>query len=383
MAKLDQDVRKSCIIPALKRKLALVTGFKASIDFRAIRENLETIRQNVRDRNSSADPDQVCNLYDEWRQLEDEAGRLRSERNQNSKAMKGKMEQERRAELIEQGKALKEQVAELEARLSHVQAALQLEGQRLPNLTHPEVPRGVLEKCGFQPRAENTQVYSIMDSSLCLTGTAEVPLGGLYMDQIIPEEQLPIKLAGFGHCFRTEAGAAGAASKGLYRVHQFSKVELFVLCTPSQSEAVLDELKAFEEDLFTQLGLHFKVLDMPTGDLGAPAYRKFDIEAWMPGLQRYGEISSASNCTDYQSRRLNIRFRPGTSPADKKSASGSKGKVSTEFVHTLNATACAVPRLIVAILENFQQADGSVLVPPPLQPFMGGMTKIRAPEQVN
>lgn len=160
------------------------------------------------------------------------------------------------------------------------------------------------------------------DSDLCLTGTAEIPLGGVYMDKILEEGQLPIKMCAYGHCFRTEAGAAGMAGKGLYRqdtrravagtlccmvprcqlllllacrVHQFSKVEMFVVATPEQSEGLHQELKRIEEDLFDELGLHFKVLDMPTHDLGAPAYRKFDIEAWMPGLERYGEISSASN----------------------------------------------------------------------------------------
>jgi len=252
-----------------------------------------------------------------------------------------------------------------------------------PIMTPDLVKESVLEKCGFQPRGTNTQVYSVRDSALCLTGTAEVPLGGIYMDKILSEAELPIKMAAFGHCFRTEAGAAGAAGKGLYRVHQFSKVEMFVLSTPEQSEALHQELMQIEEEMFTELGLHFKILDMPSGDLGAPAYRKFDIEAWMPGLKRYGEISSASNCTDYQSRRLNIRYRPaGSEPAaaaggKKKGAKQAQGK--TEFVHTLNATACAVPRMIVAILENFQQQDGSVIVPEVLRPFMGGISVIKPP----
>ena len=201
------------------------------------------------------------------------------------------------------------------------------------------------------------------------------------MDKILSEGELPIKMAAFGHCFRTEAGAAGAAGRGLYRVHQFSKVEMFVLCTPEQSNAVHDELLEMEVEMFRELGLHFKVLDMPTADLGAPAYRKYDIEAWMPGLQRYGEISSASNCTDYQSRRLNIRYRPAESGKDAAAAAaagnGKVKKTPTQFVHTLNATACAVPRMIVAILENFQQEDGSVVVPEVLRPYMMGIEIIR------
>lgn len=256
-------------------------------------------------------------------------------------------------------------------------------------ITTPDLVReSVLEKCGFQPRASNTQTYSVEDSDLCLTGTAEVPLGGIYMDKVVEESALPIKMAAYGHCFRTEAGAAGAAGKGLYRVHQFSKVEMFVICTPEQSDALHEELIDIEEEMFTQLGLHFKILDMPSGDLGAPAYRKYDVEAWMPGLQRYGEISSASNCTDYQARRLNIRYRvaakggekggEGVEETPKKKAKKAKGS-PTAFCHTLNATACAVPRMIVAIMENFQQADGSVLVPEILQPYLGGLQVIEAP----
>lgn len=256
-------------------------------------------------------------------------------------------------------------------------------------ITTPDLVReSVLEKCGFQPRADNTQTYSVTDSDLCLTGTAEVPLGGIYMDKVVEEAVLPIKMAAFGHCFRTEAGAAGAAGKGLYRVHQFSKVEMFVICTPEESDALHEELIGIEEEMFTALGLHYKILDMPSGDLGAPAYRKFDVEAWMPGLQRYGEISSASNCTDYQARRLNIRYRVAAkpdaargddteAPKKKKAKKGSP----TAFCHTLNATACAVPRMIVAIMENFQQADGSVVVPEVLRPYLGGLAVIEKPSQ--
>lgn len=214
---------------------------------------------------------------------------------------------------------------------------------------------------------------------MCLTGTAEIPLGGVFMDSILSEEELPVKVAAFGRCFRTEAGAAGTAGKGLYRVHQFSKVEMFVVCTPEQSEQLHQELMDIEVDMFEELGLHFKVLDMPSGDLGAPAYRKYDIEAWMPGLERYGEISSASNCTDYQSRRLNIRYRPHVAADTQTTTKKKKKKVPTQFVHTLNATACAVPRMIVAIFENFQQEDGSILIPEPLRPYMMGIDTIPAP----
>ncbi|CAJ1974078.1 unnamed protein product [Sphenostylis stenocarpa] len=244
-------------------------------------------------------------------------------------------------------------------------------------LTTPEIVRSsVVEKCGFQPRANNTQIYSIDDSDQCLIGTAEIPVGGLHMDSILSDSLLPLKYVAFSHCFRTEAGAAGAATRGLYRVHQFSKVEMFIFCRPEESEHYHQELIKIEEDLFSSLGLHFKTLDMASADLGAPAYRKFDVEAWMPGLERFGEISSASNCTDYQSRRLGIRYRPA-SETQVSSAKKSKGNLAPpQFVHTLNATACAVPRMIICLLENYQQEDGSVLIPEPLRPFMGGLSVI-------
>ncbi|KAI3918137.1 hypothetical protein MKX01_041457 [Papaver californicum] len=165
--------------------------------------------------------------------------------------------------------------------------------------------------------------------------------------------------------------------RGLYRVHQFSKVEMFILCRPEDSDSFHQELIEIEEDLFSSLGLHSKTLDMATGDLGAPAYHKFDIEAWMPCLGCYGEISSASNCTDYQSRRLGIRYRPSTKQTSSNSKKGKANAGTTQFVHTLNATACAVPRMIVCLLENFQQEDGSVVIPEPLTPFMGGFDQIR------
>ncbi len=226
----------------------------------------------------------------------------------------------------------------------------------------PDLARvSILEGIGFNPRGAETQVYSVADSDLCLIGTAEITLGGLHADEILDEEKLPLKYVGISHCFRTEAGAAGRASRGLYRVHQFTKVEMFAYATPETSGKVHDELLAIEEEIFTGLGLPYRVLDICSGDLGGPAYRKFDIEAWMPGRGdggEFGEVTSTSDCTDYQSRRLNIRYRP----------TGQKG---TKFVHTLNGTAVALSRAILAILENYQRADGKVDVPPVLVPYMG------------
>ena len=226
-----------------------------------------------------------------------------------------------------------------------------------PDLARVEILEGI----GFNPRGNETQVYSIADSDLCLVGTAEITLGGMHAGEILDEAALPLKYVGISHCFRTEAGAAGRAGKGLYRVHQFTKVEMFAFTTPEASGAVHLEMLRHEEDIFGGLGLPYRVLDICSGDLGGPAYRKFDLEAWMPGRGaggEYGEVTSTSDCTDYQARRLDIRYKP----------TGQKG---TRFVHTLNGTAVALSRVLIAILENYQRGDGRVDVPPVLRDDMG------------
>jgi seryl-tRNA synthetase len=226
----------------------------------------------------------------------------------------------------------------------------------------PDLARAeILEGIGFNPRGEETQVYSVAGSDLCLVGTAEITLGGLYADTILEEEQLPVKMAGISHCFRTEAGAAGRESKGLYRVHQFTKVEMFAITRPEESDAMHEQLLAIEERLYQGLELPYRVVDIAAGDLGAPAYRKFDVEAWMPGRGErgsWGEISSTSNCTDYQARRLRVRFRR-------------KATKKNELAHMLNGTAVSNARLILALIENHQRADGRIAVPKALQPYVG------------
>lgn len=228
-----------------------------------------------------------------------------------------------------------------------------------PDLARQEILHGT----GYNPRGEETQIYSIANTDLSLVATAEIPLGGLLKDQIIDLENLPVKFAGVSHCFRTEAGAAGKASRGIYRVHQFSKVEIFGFTAPDleASNAFHEEIVRIEEEIFQALKIPYRVVDTCTGDLGGPAYRKFDLEAWMPGrgeAGEFGEVTSASNCTDYQARRLGVRTRI----PDKK---------GTQFVHTLNGTAVAISRALVAILENYQQADGTIAIPEVLQKWVG------------
>lgn len=228
-----------------------------------------------------------------------------------------------------------------------------------PDLARQEVLHGT----GYNPRGEETQIYSITGTDLSLVATAEITLGGLLKDEIVDYDRLPLKFAGVSHCFRTEAGAAGKASRGIYRVHQFTKVEIFGFTAPDldASNQFHDEIVRIEEEIFQGLEIPYRVVDTCTGDLGGPAYRKYDLEAWMPGrgeAGEFGEVTSASNCTDYQARRLGIRTRvPET-----------KG---TSFVHTLNGTAIAVSRALVAILENHQQPDGSIRVPKVLQKWVG------------
>lgn len=220
--------------------------------------------------------------------------------------------------------------------------------------TTPDVARDeVLHGTGYIPRGNETQIYSVQDTDLSLVATAEITLGGTLKDQIVEAESLPKKLAGVSHCFRTEAGAHGKATRGIYRVHQFTKVEMFAFTLPEQSEAVHREIVDIEEAIFQGLEIPYRMIDTCTGDLGGPAYRKFDLEAWMPGrgeAGEYGEVTSASNCTDFQARRLGTRYRG----ADKK---------GTHFVHTLNGTAVAITRALIAVMENHQQADGSITIP--------------------
>jgi len=416
------------------------------LEYKFIKDNLEAVRKNIADRYMSADAGLVVTLFDEKSALLREIEELRKLRNENALSMKGKLEPAARAARIEEGRQLKDKIAEMEVRFTDLEARLALEGAKIPNMAHPDAPRGkedkdnrevkrvgeptkfdfepkdhvqlgadldlidfdtatrvsgtkfyylkneavllemalvrytldilrkkgftlfqtpdiarteILEGIGFNPRGAESNIYTIEGEGTCLIGTAEITLGGYYSGTIIDNEKLPLKLAGVSHCFRREAGSAGQFSKGLYRVHQFTKVEMFAYTLPEDSDATHEYLRSIEEEIFSGLGIPFRVVDTCTGDLGAPAYRKWDLEAWMPGRNggEWGEVTSTSNCTDYQARRLNIKYKDDD------------GK--NKHVHMLNGTAIAISRGIIAVLENFQQADGTVKIPAALVPYVG------------
>ncbi len=447
------------------------------LDIKLLREQPELVARNLRDRNVRVFPDLPLGEGDDWasasvdklreldshcRELIAEGDRLRREQNENAEAMKqvGKLakpdQAAARTPLVEQGRALRERERELSELSERALQGRDEAWARVPNLTHPESPRGttdddhrelrrwgrlrdfvhegfpprdhldiaeslelvdfaagakvagqkfyylqneavlldmalqryalgiaqkhgfklhttpdlarvdILEGLGFNPRGESTQVYSVVDSDLCLVGTAEITLGGMLADEILELDRLPLLYAGLSHCFRTEAGSAGQESRGLYRVHQFTKVELFAFTEGDLevSSAMHERILAIEEEIFQGLEIPYRVLDIASGDLGGPAYRKYDLEAWMPGRGNWGEFTSTSNCTDYQARRLRIRYRPDA-------AAGSTSKQKPQMVHMLNGTAVATSRAIVAVLENYQQVDGSVLVPDVLRSWCG------------
>ncbi|EDW24713.1 GL23244 [Drosophila persimilis] len=228
------------------------------------------------------------------------------------------------------------------------------------------LPKEVIESCGMRTEGERTQVYKL-DTGECLSGTSEMALAGFFANKVLPEEELPLKVTAVSRCYRAETSGL-QEEKGIYRVHQFTKVEMFAICTPTQSEAELEEFKNIEVDLFKQLGINFRLLDMPPCELGSPAYQKYDIEAWMPGRQMWGEISSCSNCTDYQAKRLAVKY-----------LRASDGQV--QHAHTINGTATAIPRLLIALLESYQKGD-SVEIPTVLRPFMDGQEFIARSKRI-
>ena len=422
------------------------------LDYRFIKENIDAVKQNIKNRNMTSDADLVVQLFNKRTELISALQEFQQKRNENAASMKQKLEVAQRNELIEEGKALKDKIANLEAQLREAEEKLDIEGKKIPNMAHPNAPIGsldtenleikqvgkprsfdfepkdhvelgqsldivdfeagtkvsgpkfyylkneavfleqaltmyglrilrkhgftpfitpdiareeILTGIGFNPRGNESNVYTLEGEDACLVATAEITLGGYHKDEILTKESLPLRYCGLSHCFRREAGAAGQFSKGLYRVHQFTKLEMFVYCTPEESDAIHEELRQIEEEIFEGLGIPFRVVDTCTGDLGAPAYRKWDLEAWIPGRNGgdWGEVTSTSNCTDFQARRLNVRYKD------------ENGK--NNFVHMLNGTAIAMSRALVAIMENYQNEDGSITIPEVLQELCG-FSKIEA-----
>lgn len=417
------------------------------IDLRELKSRHDEIAANIKNRNMRVDLDAIIALGDKRSSVMQEADALRARRNEVAKQMKGKLDPETRAKLIEEGKELKTRIAEIEKEASDLDAQYLAAARTIPNYANPEAPIGkedkdstavkfvgkppvfdfkpldhvqlgekldlidfdtatevsgpkfyylknqavllqmaieryaidivlkhgftpfitpdvakeeILNGIGFNPRGAESNIYTLEGTGTALVGTAEITLGGYYAGRVLDKKELPIKMTGLSHCFRREAGAAGQYSKGLYRVHQFSKLEMFIYCLPEESDKWHDYLLSIEEEIYQGLGLAYRVIDTCTGDLGAPAYRKFDIEAWMPGRGEngeYGEVTSTSNCTDYQARSLQIRYRDD------------EGKL--QYVHMLNGTATALSRTMVAILENYQQKDGSIAIPEKLIPYCG------------
>ena len=417
------------------------------IDLKELKEREGEIRENIKNRFMDIDFDEILTLQQKRYELLQKTEELRAKRNANAQKVKGKMEQEERMKLVEEGKAIKEELQNAEGEYNKVDAEFGEKAKKIPNYASPEAPVGkedkdslavkfvgeprkfnfkakdhvelgesldildfdtgakvsgqkfyyiknqgvilqmalerfamdivlkhgftpfitpdvareeILSGIGFNPRGEESNIYTLEGTGTCLVGTAEITLGGYYANTIFSKKDLPIKMTGLSHCFRREAGGAGQYSKGLYRVHQFSKLEMFIYSLPEESDKFHKEILSIEEEIFTKLGIPYRIVDTATGDLGAPAYRKFDIEAWMPGRGEngeYGEVTSTSNCTDYQARSLNIRYKDDD------------GK--TKFVHMLNGTAVALSRAIVALLENYQNEDGSVSIPENLVPYTG------------
>ncbi|MEV6757750.1 serine--tRNA ligase [Streptomyces sp. NPDC051214] len=248
----------------------------------------------------------------------------------------------------------------LELALVNAAIAQATEAGFIPMLTPALVRPRAMEGTGFLGQAAEN-VYHLEKDDYYLVGTSEVALAGYHMDEIIDADKLPLRYAGFSPCFRREAGTYGKDTRGIFRVHQFDKVEMFSYVDPADAENEHQRLLEWEKQWLTGLGLPFQVIDVATGDLGASASRKFDCEAWIPTQGKYRELTSASNCDGFQARRLSIRMRDN-----------SDGKKVMQPLATLNGTLCAVPRTIVALLENHQQADGSVWVPEVLRPYLGG-----------
>lgn len=413
------------------------------LDINFIRNNQALVEKSIREKGYQIDLAKLLKLDDQRKQLLQTVDSLRQQRNELSNQMKGGKPS---AELLEQAKAVKAQLAEVEPQLDATEDELTTTLKQVPNIIFDDVPLGgeecneeikswggkpehgvdhldytlsrnwvdfergakvagakfyylrdglallenallqfglqtvlnhgfhfmtvpdmvsskILEGCGFNPRSsKQSDEYYIEGEDLAMIATAEMPLTGFHMDEIIDEKDLPLCYAGYSACFRKEAGTYGKHTRGLFRVHQFNKLEMYVFCLPEQSKEMHEKILAIEEEIWQALKIPYRVINNAAGDLGAPAAKKYDIEYWSPVDHKYRELTSCSNCTDFQARSLNIRVRR------------ENGKV--EVLHTLNGTAISLARALVVILENYAEPDGKLTVPEVLRPYLGGVTEL-------
>ena len=414
------------------------------LDIRYIRENADRVQESAK--NKGYNDVSIARLLDtdeQRRQLQQQVDELRTRRNEIAGQMKGGKPA---PELIEQGRALKEELAKLESDLRDVEADFQVQMDAVPNIILDDVPLGgesdsveiktwgdkrqsaedhldfatgrdwldfergakvagtkfyyikgdlmllenaiyqyalnlliskgftpmtvphmvsgrVARGSGFAPKSDKeSNEYFIDGEDVMLIGTAEAPLTGFHADEIIDEKKLPLLYAGYSPCYRKEAGAAGKFSRGLFRVHQFNKLEMYIFCTPEQSAQMHENILSIEEEIWQNLGVPYHVVNIAAGDLGAPAAKKYDIEYWSPVDNQYRELTSCSNCTDFQARNLNIRVR--------------RSDGSLQVLHTLNGTAVSLARSLVAIIENYQTDDGKLRVPEVLRPYLGNREEL-------
>ena len=414
------------------------------LDIRYIREHADRVQESAK--NKGYNDVSIARLLDtdeQRRQLQQQVDELRTRRNEIAGQMKGGKPA---PELIEQGRALKEELAKLESDLRDVETAFQAQMDAVPNITLDDVPLGgeadsveiktwgdkrqsaedhldfatgrgwldfergakvagtkfyyikgdlmllenaiyqyalnlliskgftpmtvphmvsgrVARGSGFAPKSDKeSNEYFIDGEDVMLIGTAEAPLTGFHADEIINEKDLPLLYAGYSPCYRKEAGAAGKFSRGLFRVHQFNKLEMYIFCTPEQSVQMHEKILSIEEEIWQNLGVPYHVVNIAAGDLGAPAAKKYDIEYWSPVDNQYRELTSCSNCTDFQARDLNIHVR--------------RSDGSLQVLHTLNGTAVSLARSLVAIIENYQTDDGKLRVPEVLRPYLGNREEL-------
>ncbi len=413
------------------------------LDINFVRNNAEVVKKAIKDKGYDIDLDQVLSLDTDRKALAQEVDTLRQERNKISAQMKGGKPDPK---LIEEGKKVKQQLSELETKLSELETDFQTKFKAIPNPAFEDVPLGgeedsveikkwgeqkesgvdhldyavsrdwvdfergakvagakfyylkkelallenaliqfglnkvvekgftfmtvpnmvssrVLEGTGFNPRSsDQSDEYFVEGEDLALIATAELPITGYHSDEILDEKDLPLFYAGFSPCYRKEAGTYGKHTRGLFRVHQFNKLEMYAFCLPEDSKKIHEQLLAIEEEIWQELEVPYHIVNIAAGDLGAPAAKKYDIEYWSPVDQKYRELTSCSNCTDFQARNLNIRVR--------------RADGSLQVVHTLNGTAISLARAMVAIIENYATEDGKLRVPKVLQKYLNNKEEI-------